>query len=431
MIPEDWGVFAIQDLIDNSSIVGHLDGNHGALYPQSHEFKEFGVPYITANDLRGHSVSLKNCKFLSEERARRFRKGISKSGDVLFAHNATVGPTGLLSTELEYVILSTTATYFRCNPEKLHNYFLLYAIQSSFFVHQYQTVMSQSTRNQVPISAQRKLVIVVPPTKAEQEAIAESLSDADALIESLEQLIAKKHHLKQGAMQELLTGTRRLPGFANAKIGYKQTEAGMIPEDWSSTTIGNIATKVGSGITPHGGSDNYKEYGKPFVRSQNVGWGILLLSDLVYIDDETHNTFPTTELKSGDVLLNITGASIGRSAMADACLVGGNVNQHVCIIRADPTLVISRLINYFLLSAFGQRQIDSFQAGGNREGLNFGQIRSLKLPLPTNLSEQTTIVETLTDMDSEIAAQEAKLTKARQIKQGMMQELLTGRIRLV
>ena len=214
MIPEEWKITTIQELLDRGAVVGHLDGNHGELYPRTNEFKEFGVPYITANDLRGHKVSFTKCKYLSEERARRFRKGVARNGDVLFAHNATVGPTALLSTELDFVILSTTATYFRCNPEKLLNSFFLYALQSPQFVSQYQAVMAQSTRNQVPITAQRKLSVVIPPAKAEQEAIAEALSDADALIESLEQLLVKKRHVKQGAMQELLTGKKRLPGFS-------------------------------------------------------------------------------------------------------------------------------------------------------------------------------------------------------------------------
>jgi type I restriction enzyme S subunit len=113
--------------------------------------------------------------------------------------------------------------------------------------------------------------VALPPTRAEQEAVAEALSDADALIESLEQLLTKKRRLKQGAMQELLTGKIRLRAFANTSV-YKQTEVGGIPQDWNSSSIGDIAIKVGSGVTPKGGNTNYRDYGRPFVRSQNVGW---------------------------------------------------------------------------------------------------------------------------------------------------------------
>ncbi|MEO7799607.1 MAG: restriction endonuclease subunit S [Opitutaceae bacterium] len=214
------------------------------------------------------------------------------------------------------------------------------------------------------------------------------------------------------------------------KPGYKKSEIGVIPDDWHQTTIGNTVMKVGSGITPHGGSNVYKEQGRPFVRSQNVGWGNLRLSDLAYIDEETHSTFPATELRQGDVLLNITGASIGRSAIADGRLVGGNVNQHVCIIRTAGEKVTPHFISYLLLSDLGQRQIDSFQAGGNREGLNFGQIRSLKIPLPPTKAEQEAIAEALSDADALIESLEQLIAKKRRLKQGAMQELLTGKKRL-
>ena len=148
--------------------------------------------------------------------------------------------------------------------------------------------------------------------------------------------------------------------------------------EWKMCTIGELITKVGSGVTPRGGEAVYKTEGHPFVRSQNVGLGNLLLDDIAFIDEETHLRQKNTELQFNDVLLNITGASIGRSALVDKQIVGGNVNQHVCIIRTKENLVPSFICS-FLLSNYGQRQIDSFQAGGNRQGLNFEQIKSCLL----------------------------------------------------
>lgn len=192
--------------------------------------------------------------------------------------------------------------------------------------------------------------------------------------------------------------------------------------------MGELATKVGSGKTPTGGNTRYRTYGRPFVRSQNVGWGTLLLTDLQYIDEATHAEFPSSEIAPGDVLLNITGASIGRSAVANEALVGGNVNQHVCIIR--PRSADSRLINHFLLSPVGQRQIESFQAGGNRQGLNFSQVGSIKIPLPPTEVEQRAIANAITNADILIASLEQLLTKKHQIKQGAVKELFSGRRRL-
>ena len=213
------------------------------------------------------------------------------------------------------------------------------------------------------------------------------------------------------------------------KPGYKQTEVGVIPEEWETAVLGDKTEKVGSGITPTGGERVYKHEGRPFMRSQNVGWGTLLLDDVAFIDDATHARFPDTEIRVEDVFLNITGASIGRSALADARIRGGNVNQHVCIIRAQQTKLYPRFLNYCLLSETGQRQIDSFQAGGNRQGLNFAQVRSISIGLPP-LPEQRAIATALIDVDALLGALDRLIAKKRDIKQAAMQQLLTGQTRL-
>ena len=213
------------------------------------------------------------------------------------------------------------------------------------------------------------------------------------------------------------------------KQGYKKTEVGVIPEEWGAISIGDNTIKVGSGITPTGGEKVYRREGRPFLRSQNVGWGQLILDDIAFIDDVTHDSFRGTEIEVDDVLLNITGASIGRSAIADYRVERGNVNQHVCIIRTIKNKLDPYFLNYFLLSQAGQRQIDSFQAGGNRQGLNFGQIRSFLLPIPP-LPEQRAIAAALSDVDALISSLDKLIAKKRDIKQAAMQQLLTGKTRL-
>ncbi len=139
--------------------------------------------------------------------------------------------------------------------------------------------------------------------------------------------------------------------------------------------------------------------------------------------------FPTTEIHSGAVLLNITGASIGRCAVADERVLGGNVNQHVCEIRCNRERLDPNFLKDFLLSEPGQRQIESFQAGGNRQGLNFAQIRSFHVPRP-KISEQRAIVAALSDVDALIGALDKLITKKHLIKLATTQRLLTGKVRL-
>lgn len=192
--------------------------------------------------------------------------------------------------------------------------------------------------------------------------------------------------------------------------------------EWKMCTIGELTTKVGSGVTPRGGEAVYKTEGHPFVRSQNVGLGNLLLDDIAFIDEETHLRQKNTELQFNDVLLNITGASIGRSALVDKQIVGGNVNQHVCIIRTKENLVPSFICS-FLLSNYGQRQIDSFQAGGNRQGLNFEQIKSIKITIPSK-DEQIKIAKLLRAIDERIATQNKIIEDLKKLKSAISLNVL-------
>ena len=192
-------------------------------------------------------------------------------------------------------------------------------------------------------------------------------------------------------------------------------------EEWKRCIIGELTTKVGSGVTPRGGEAVYKSEGHPFVRSQNVGLGYLMLDDIAYIDEDTHQRQKNTELQLDEVLLNITGASIGRSALVNQQIVGGNVNQHVCIIRANKKLTPSFLCN-FLLSQYGQKQIESFQAGGNRQGLNFEQIRSIKIGLPS-LEEQKKIADLLLLIEQRITTQNKIIEDLKKLKSALYHKI--------
>ena len=187
--------------------------------------------------------------------------------------------------------------------------------------------------------------------------------------------------------------------------------------EWRMCRLGDIAIKVGSGITPKGGNSVYKQFGHYFVRSQNIGNGHLLLNDIAFIDNATHHKQISTEIKVDDVLLNITGASIGRCAIATQQIEGGNVNQHVCIIRlksiANPIYICN-----FILSNKGQKQIDSFQAGGNRQGLNFEQIKTFLLHLPCRI-EQDKLAKLLSLLDSRLSTQNKIIEQLESLIKGL------------
>ena len=167
--PFGFKVKTLQKMIDDGTIMYHLDGNHGSDYPRNEEFVECGVPYISANCIVHNDVNLKLAKHLTEERASKLRKGIAQNGDVLFAHNATVGPVAILYTDDEKVILGTSLTAYRCDKERMVPDYLKAYMQSEGFVRQYTKDMKQTTRNQVPITAQRKFLFVIPPLSLQNQ----------------------------------------------------------------------------------------------------------------------------------------------------------------------------------------------------------------------------------------------------------------------
>jgi len=197
--------------------------------------------------------------------------------------------------------------------------------------------------------------------------------------------------------------------------------------EWEEKKLKEITTKIGSGKTPRGGSSVYKKEGIPFLRSQNVQFGALKLDDLVFIDDETDEGMKNSRSYFGDVLLNITGASIGRACMNTLKNTHSNLNQHVSIIRLD-SQNSPYFIEQFLISTKGQRSIFRAQSGGSREGLNFAEIGKLKIKLP-RIDEQEKIGSFFSKVDRLIELEEKKLELLEEQKKGYMQKIFSQELR--
>ena len=199
--PKNYLVKSLQELIDMGYITYHLDGNHGGDYPRSEEFVDSGVPYIGANSIVNGKIDFSMAKFLTAERAGKLRKGIAQNDDVLFAHNATVGPTVVLKTTEPKVILSTSLTAYRCDKSRLLPNYLKAYMQSDGFVRQYSGEMKQTTRNQVPITAQKKYLFLVPPI-VEQKQFAVFVEQTDKSKLAIQKSLDVLEILKKSLMQK-------------------------------------------------------------------------------------------------------------------------------------------------------------------------------------------------------------------------------------
>ncbi|EJG2252962.1 restriction endonuclease subunit S [Vibrio parahaemolyticus] len=432
VIPELWNVISIDEALCKGWLLDQMDGNHGELYPKSHEFSSYGIPYVGATDFSSGNINYRKCKYLPEKRARKFKKGIAKTGDILFAHNATVGPVAIVGAEHDFIIISTTATYYRCNEEKINKDYLAAFFRSQLFSSQYCSVMSQSTRNQVPILAQRKFYLVLPQLE-EQTAIANALSDVDFLISELEKLIAKKQAIKTATMQQLLTGKKRLPQFAKNEDGtlkgYKKTELGEIPEDWDICILNDVINSLSSGATPYRGNKDFYKGKNLWITSGELKYGVIN-DTFEKISDEALKKSNLKIHPQGTFLMAITGLEV--AGTRGSCGIVGRpaaTNQSCMAIYPNEKLTSNYLFHWYTYN--GDELALKYCQGTKQLSYTAGLLKTIPIFLPHDTCEQIAISNILSDMDLEVLKLKSRLNKTRQIKQGMMQELLTGKTRLV
>jgi type I restriction enzyme S subunit len=335
-------------------------------------------------------------------------------GDVLFNRTSeTQEEVGLASvyTGTETVVFGGFVIRARPRDTRIDSRFKAYALRSPIMRSQIVARGQGAVRANI---GQQDLarVQVVLPTKAEQEAIAEALSDADALIESLEQLLAKKRQLKQGAMHELLTGKKRLPGFSG---------------EWEVKRLEELGRWTG-GMTPSMRNADYWKSGTvPWISSGDVK-SVRLTTTAFAISEYAVKQRVTTLLPAKSIIV-VTRSGILRKYLPVAMnMIRMAINQDIKALLPTDHVLPEYMLHS--LTCNGDRILARcLKSGTTVESIEFPWLKAFTITLPP-LPEQIAIAAILSDMDAEIAALEVKLTKARQLKQGMMQELLTGRIRL-
>lgn len=290
-----------------------------------------------------------------------------------------------------------------------------------------------STVSTITIARANKYKIILP-SLPEQKAIAEVLSDMDALIEAQKELIAKKRDIKLGTMQELLSGRVRLPGYETK--GWKHTDIGDIPDDWEVKILGEEGVFL---TTSSYTRSDLREYGE--VACIHYGdihtcfhtWLDCSSIELPMISKDMVKQYPY--LRNGDLV--IADASEDYEGLGDCveiCNMGSKLcigGLHTIVYRARPALFAPFYIGLLRNLQVVKNQLVSQAVGTKVYSLTTSMIGAISVPIPSLLPEQKAIAQVLSDMDNEIETLEAELEKLNHMKRGMMQELLTGRIRLV
>ena len=412
VIPKDW---------DLESVGRHFEFKNGL--NKAKEFFGHGSPIVNYMDVFSFPGLLReNVKGLVSLTSDEKRNYSAKKGDVFFTRTSEtleeVGMSSVLLEDIDDASFSGFVLRARQKGDRFAKQFCQFCFRTEEVRKQITSKASYTTRALTNGRALSAVKVPLPPTKAEQEAIAEALSDADALIESLEQLIAKKRQIKQGAMQELLTGKKRLPGFGR---------------EWEVKTLGQLGKCYrGVSYSPSDLSTHDTSSTVRLLRSNNVQHSSIVFSDMQYV--EAARVSEHQNLRNKDVLICMANGSRQLVGKAGQFFSSDGYEYtfgaFMGAFRPDPVEADSDYVFMLFSTEAYRHHIDLLLAGSSINNLTPSSVEELQLLMPQP-DEQTAIATILSDMDAEIAALETKLAKARQVKQGMMQELLTGNIRLV
>ena len=412
IIPGDWDVVSL-----NSLAVGGMQ--NGVFYEVDR--KGSGVSFLNVGDLYGEtpirSSSLQKFNATLSE-IDRFR---INSGDLFFTRSSIV-PSGIAycnwyyGLDEEITVFDSHVVRFKTDLSKVvPMYLYLQCITPSsrkYFIANSKTA-TMTTIDQAVLG---ECQIALPSMK-EQEIIAQTISDIDCLITNLEKLLAKKKAVKQGAMQDLLSRKRRLPGFDG---------------EWKTMKVEEIVDRFATGLNPrqnfrlNNGGTNY------YVTIKNFRDGVLYLDDNCdRIDDAALLRInERSDLRKGDLLFSSIGR-IGDAYLITETPTNWNINESVFALRPNIKVVDPLMLFWLLTSEETRRKLVESTTGSTLKSIKLGHLKEIECTFPADISEQKAISVILYDMDVEIRELEKKLEKSRLIKQGMMSELLTGRIRLI
>ena len=410
VIPEDWEVFSLDRLTSKIS-----DGIHATpMYSNTGSYS-----FVNGNNVVDGQIKIDvKTKRITHAEYLKYRVSIG-SRTIFLSINGTIGNIGLYNNEK--IVLGKSIAYLNIRPNILVEY-IYYALQSERVKQYFADNLTGSTIKNLGIGVIKGTQIALPNYQ-EQTAIAKALSDTDTRITTLNALIHKKEQIKQGAMQQLLTGKIRLKGFGKG-VGVKQTELGEIPEDWMVDSLKEVAD------IKRGASPRPIDSPKWFDNSSETGW--LRISDVTKSDKYLRNTVQNL---SEEGIKHSRPVSKGALVMSICATVGRPiiVQKEICIhdgFVVFKNLRLDRDFAYYILQELEKSWGEKGQTG-SQMNLNTELINTTIIAFPSDKPEQTAIANTLTAIDTDIQTLKQRLAKTKALKQGMMQELLTGKTRLV
>ncbi|MGE8295998.1 MAG: restriction endonuclease subunit S [Pseudomonas sp.] len=381
VIPEDWCIKPLAELCTFEN------GDRGKNYPSPGSFVSSGIPFINAGHLSNGNIDLRQMDYISPERFNKLGGGKVRNGDILFCLRGSLGKFGVITSEITCGAIASSLVIIRQKSSSITQEYLISYFSSELCASMIEIWAGGAAQPNLGAQDLAKFLVAMPQSQDEQKKIASALADADALISSLDQLIAKKRDIQQATMQQLLTGQRRLPGFSG---------------EWQVKILGEVC-KITTGKKDVNEGNPSGQY--PFFTCAR---------DHTYSDHYSFDCEAILVAGNGEV---------------------GNLNYYFGKFEAYQrtyvlyefyanTNYIWHALKFGLAASLGIGKI-----GSSIPYIKKSDLTNFELPLPAP-EEQAAIAATISDMSAELSALETRREKARQLKQGMMQELLTGRIRL-
>ena len=406
VIPEEWGNTSLCELVDQTRKI-----TYGIVVPGPAIYD--GVPLIRAQDYSKGWVDLEDLYRVSHTVDKAYKRSKVITGDVLLTIVGSVGNIAKVPQTFDGSNITQQTARLSFNPEVADADYYLNVLMSDVGRKAIANFTKSGVQPSLNLSDVEKFILPHPPLP-EQRAIATALSDVDGLLGGLDRLIAKKRDLKQAAMQQLLTGQTRLPGFQGG---------------WEVKRISDLAdVKTG----PFGSSLHESDYvpdGTPIITVEHLGeFGVENLN-VPMVSESDRRRLQAYSLETGDIVFSRVG-SVDRNALIRPSEAGWLFSGRLLRVRLDRRQAYAPFLSHQFHSAPFKALVRSVAVGQTMASQNTQILKGINVSLPT-LAEQTAIASALSDMDAELTALEARRDKTRALKQAMMQELLTGRTRLV
>lgn len=411
-MPKNWEITKIDEvcILEN--------GDRGANYPSPNSFVSIGIPFVNAGHLESNIISSKKMDYITKEAFERISGGKFKPNDILFCLRGSLGKFGIVGDYINHGAIASSLVIVRPNGKYVSTDYLGEYFNSELCSRQIEKWAGGAAQPNLGASDLKKFLIPLPP-RPEQQAITTVLSDLGGLIIMLERLIAKKQAIRQGMMQQLLTGKTRLPGFT---------------KPWCDVRLGDHVTYVKTVALSRAQLDTtsplrYLHYGDIHTRS-SVRLEAATES-MPRVD--RHMTGSAGRLQIGDLVFADASedpAGVGKSIEITSVPLAGVVpGLHTIAARFDKETLADGFKAYLQFTPTFRNSLLRLAAGTKVLATTRAYISSITLSLP-DIEEQLAIAKTIIDCDTQIEVLEIRLNKTIAVKRGMMQELLTGRTRL-